>query len=223
MPPEDLTQLEQALRDRALNIRKAALDELATLPAEVAVPVLKQLAAEPDFLLRRLAVMGLGNHQVPDAFDTLESLLYQEEDSNVLAEVANSLFEFGAPAIPLLKRLFDTNPHWLIRQTILSLLLETTGYATLLAVATAGLDDETQTVKETAILALRHVLASDYQADALALLTEMAQSKIWRDRWRAATALTGCQAPQAKQLVQQLQKDENYRVSAAALDAALQS
>ncbi|MEM9164681.1 MAG: HEAT repeat domain-containing protein [Cyanobacteria bacterium P01_F01_bin.4] len=223
MTPDDLNQLEQALRNRALNIRKAALDELATLPAEVAIPILKRLAAEPDFLLRRLAVMGLGNHRVSEAFEALESLLNTEEDSNVLAEAANSLFEFGKPAIPLLKQLFESRPNWLIRQTILSLLLETTEYATLLNLATQGFDDETQAVKETAILALRHVLSSNYQAEALALLTDLAQSEVWRDRWRAATALTGCQAPQAKQLVQQLQKDENYRVSAAALDAALQS
>lgn len=220
-PPNDITRLEQALRNRALNIRKAALDELAKLPADVAVPVLKRLAAEPDFLLRRLAVMGLGNHRVPAAFEVLEALLHQEKDSNVLAEAANSLFEFGGPAIPLLTRLFETHPHWLIRQTILSLLLETTEYGTLLTLATTGLDDETQAVKETAILALRHVLASDYQGEALALLSDLAQSDMWRDRWRAATALTGCQAPQARQLVQQLQKDENYRVSAAALDAAM--
>lgn len=223
MTPDNINQLEQALRNRALNIRKAALDELATLPAEVAVPILKRLAAEPDFLLRRLAVMGLGNHRVPAAFEVLESLLNTEDDSNVLAEVANSLFEFDEPAIPLLKHLFETNTHWLIRQTILSLLLETTEYATLLTLATQGLDDDTQTVKETAILALRHVLSSDYQTEALALLSDMAQSEVWRDRWRAATALTGCQAPQAKRLIQKLQKDENYRVSAAALDAAMQS
>ena len=223
MTPDALNQLERALRNQALNVRKAALDELSTLPAETAIPVLKRLATERDFLLRRLAVMGLGNHCLPESFEALKALLYQEEDSNVLAEVANSLFEFGGPAIPLLRELFNTNSHWLVRQTILSLLLETTDYETLLTIATIALEDDTQTVKETAILALRQVLASDYQVKALALLSELAQSQTWRDRWRAATALTGCQAPQAKQLVQQLQKDEHYRVSAAALEAALQT
>lgn len=51
------------MRDNVLNIHKSALDELAIIPAEVAVPILQQLAQNKDFALRRIAVMGLGNHQ----------------------------------------------------------------------------------------------------------------------------------------------------------------
>ncbi|NEP16174.1 MAG: HEAT repeat domain-containing protein [Leptolyngbya sp. SIO4C1] len=221
MSTDPLAQIETQLRAKALNERKAALDSLAVQPAAVAVPILQRLAAENDFLLRRLAVMGLGNHPSNEAFTTLSTMLTAEQDNNVLAEVANSLFEFGDRAVPLLVNLFNTRRDWLIRQTVLALLMEAEQPETLLQVATAALNDDAQTVRETAILALRQVLSSDYQAAALALLGDLAKSDYWRDRWRAAIALTGCQAPAARQLIQTLQQDEHYRVSAAALDAAM--
>ena len=168
--------------------------------------------------------MGLGNH-APDqaAFDQLQALITTETDANVLAEIANSLYEFGDSSIPLLVTLFETNNNWLLRQTVLSILQESNHPKILLEVSLQALQDPTQTVKETAILSLRQVLASPLQARALAALTDLAQSTIWRDRWRAATALTGCSHPQATRLLNQLQQDENHYVVAAALDALMGS
>lgn len=222
MSPDELHKLESELRAPALNVRIVALNTLAAQPANVAVPILQRLSKDNSFLLRRLAVMGLGNH-APDAtaFSTLQALLDDETDSNVMAEVANSLYEFGDVAIPLLATLFDRNGNWLVRQTILSILQETQHYDVLLEVALKALDDTTQTVKETAILSLRQVLMSSLQAPALEALAALAKSDIWRDRWRAATALTGCEHPQAAELLAKLRTDENHYVVAAALDAAM--
>lgn len=224
MTDDDLNQLETDLRAAALNVRIAALNTLAAQPAAVAVPILQSLSKDPSFLLRRLAVMGLGN-QAPDAiaFDSLQELIAVETDANVLAEAANSLYDFGDASIPLLVGMFETNDNWLLRQTVLSILQESNHPDVLLDVSLRALEDPTQTVKETAILSLRQVLMSPLQPQALATLTELAQSTIWRDRWRAATALTGCDHPQAKQLLNQLQQDENHYVVAAALDAAVGS
>lgn len=224
MTPDELYKLEDDLRASALNVRIAALNTLAAQPAAVAVPILQNLSKDSSFLLRRLAVMGFGNH-APNkvAFDSLQALITDETDANVLAEAANSLYEFGDASIPLLVQMFEANDNWLLRQTVLALLQESNHPDVLLDVSLKALEDPTQTVKETAILGLRQVLMSPLQTQALTTLTELAQSNIWRDRWRAATALTGCDHPQATELLTQLQQDENHYVVAAALDALMGS
>ncbi len=223
MTPEQRQWYETQLRSQALNERKAALDRLATEAADEALPILQALAQRGDVFQRRLAMMGFANHPTETAFDTLTTLMQSEKDSNVLAEAANSLFEFGDRALPLLVDLFEANTDWLLRQTILALLMSTDDPATLVHIATLGLGDDTQTVRETAILALRQLWETDSQTQALALLVEQAKSDYWRDRWRAATALTGCPLPEAKALLIQLQQDTHHRVVAAALDASMGS
>ncbi|MEL6129630.1 MAG: HEAT repeat domain-containing protein [Cyanobacteria bacterium J06628_4] len=222
MTPDELDKLEDNLRAPALNVRITALNTLAAQPAAVALPILQRLSQDSSFLIRRLAVMGFGN-QAPDqtAFESLQALITTETDANVLAEIANSIYEFGDLSIPLLVQMFEANDNWLLRQTILSLLQESNHPHVLLTVALKALDDPTQTVKETAILSLRQVLMSPLKTEALNALATLAVSPTWRDRWRAATALTGCDHPQAVALLSTLQKDENHYVVAAALDASM--
>ncbi|WP_193199039.1 HEAT repeat domain-containing protein [Nostoc sp. MG11] len=215
-----IEQIELNLRAKALNQRKAALDELAEFPSEVAVPILQKLANEKDVALCRLAVMGLGNHQTEASFQALLQILEHNQDGNVLAEAANSLFEFGDVAIPLLQQLFERSDNWLVRQTVISLLMETEHHEVLFAVAVECLKDETQTVKEAGIIALGQVLKTSLQNQALPLLTELAEDLYWRNRWQTAIALHGCQHPQARYLMAQLQQDEHFRVVAAALESA---
>jgi HEAT repeat protein len=220
MQPDRLAELEQALYSDSLDRRKAALDELAQVPSELAVPILQRLSTTPDFLLRRLAVMGLGNHRSDQSLHVLKQLLEQETDANVLAEVANSLFEFGEMAVPLLEQLFYRNQHWLTRQSIISILMESSQVETLLSVIRVGLQDETQAVKETAILALGTLVkGTTVEQAALDLLAQLAEAPNWRDRWRAATALTLSPDPRAKQLLAKLRQDENHYVVAAALES----
>jgi HEAT repeat protein len=219
MDGDRLTQLESWLRSGAINQRKAAIDALVQCPAEVAIPLLKRLATEPDFLCRRFAVMGLGNHRTAASFEALKTLLAQEKDQNVLAEIANALFEFGRESVPILRQLFKQCPHWLTRQTILSILMEAENDEVLLDVVREALQDETQTVRETAILAVGSILKGTAGSAALDLLIELAQGEFWRDRWRAATALQTSDDPRAKQLLATLQKDENHYVVAAALES----
>jgi HEAT repeat protein len=216
-----LTQLESQIRSGAINQRKAALDELAQCPANLAIPILQRLAVDQDFLCRRFAVMGLGNHRTAASLQVLKDLLEQELDHNVLAEIANSLFEFGDESVPLLQKLFERNRHWLTRQTIISILMEANQDDVLLAVIREGLQDEIQTVKETSILALGSLLNRELHEEAINLLAQLAQATDWRDRWRVATALSLSSDPRAKLLLAKLQQDENHYVVAAALEAGL--
>ncbi|MBW4691554.1 MAG: HEAT repeat domain-containing protein [Lyngbya sp. HA4199-MV5] len=221
MNPDRLAQLESWLRSGAINQRKMAIDELATCPSAIAVPLLQRLATDPDFLCRRFAVMGLGNHRTEESFQVLKTLLEQEHDQNVLAEIANALFDFGDRSVPLLQQLFTRNRDWLTRQTILSILMEANQDEILLAVIREALQDETQTVKETAILASGQLLNGIFAPEALDLLAALAEAEFWRDRWRAATALTLSSDARAKPILAKLQQDENHYVAAAALEGGL--
>ena len=221
MDNDRLTQLESLLREGSLIQRKVALDELAQCSAEQAVPIFQRLSTDPDFLNRRFAVMGLGGHRTPESLQILTDLLERESDDNVQAEIANSLFEFGPASIPLLQKLFKRNRHWLTRQTVISILMEANRDEVLLAVIREALTDQTQTVRETAILALGQLLKGDFHDDSLTILADLATAPFWRDRWRAATALTLSPHPRSKQILAKLQQDDNHYVVAAALEAGL--
>ncbi len=216
--PDNLIELEQQLRSFALNERIGALNQLAKVDSAVAVPVLERLAAEKDFMFRRLAVMGLANHPTEAAFQMLQGLIDREEDHSVLAEAANSMFEFGDRSIPILLTIFKRSPHWLVRQTIISILVETDHDQALFQVATEALQDETQTVKEAGILAMAKIWRSPLAPQAFDLIKTLAQDEFWRNRWRAAIALSGCQIPESRTMLAKLQTDDHYRVVAAALE-----
>ena len=223
MDSDRLAQLEADLRNAPVNKCKEALDELAQCPAEQAIPLLTRVAMEGDFLRRRFAVMGLGNHRTDESFVVLQGLLEKEQDGNVLGEIANSLFEFGDRALPSLQQLFETNDNWLTRQSIIGMLMEGDNDTTLLAVAKIGLTDSQQSVVEATILALGKLLTGDFFEPSLALLAPLVQSENWRLRWRTATALSISDRPEARALLLPLQQDEHHRVVAAALEGSISS
>jgi HEAT repeat protein len=213
-----LAEIEQNLRASLLNHRWEAMTKLTTYPPEVAIPIFKRLLTEKDVGLRRLGVVGLGKHPNHDSFEALQAILAGGGDTIILAEAANSIFEFGDVAISLLQQLFDRSSNWLVRQTVISLLVETEEYEVLLAVATAAIADETKAVQELGVLALKQILQSPLQESALEILAKLATDPDWRIRWCTAIALHGCPATPAKLLTAQLQRDEHFRVVGAALE-----
>ena len=220
MNRDRLNQIEINLRSNRIDRRKIALDELAELPADKALPILEQLATEKDFTLRCLAMMGFGNHRTESSFQILKNILEQEQDSSVLAEAANSIFEFGDRSIAPLKQLFERTSHWLVRQTIVSILVETDDPDVLMDVATKAIQDDVQTTKETGILALSRLLNTPLKQKAFDLFAQLAQDSYWRTRWRTAIALTASDELQAKHILAKLKQDEHYRVVAAALEVS---
>jgi HEAT repeat protein len=218
--PIDLEQIDRDLRGRAIDKQKAALDTLAKVPADIAVPLLADILTSSDFMQRRIAVMGLGNHQVEASFQLLANVIINDRDPNVMGEAANAIADFGDRAIPLLVTLFQNTDSWLVRQSIIPLLMDTNSHAELLTVSEIAIADETQSVKEVGILALGHLLTSPVSDRALGLLLELCKDPNWRNRWRAAIALQSLQNPATKAAIAQLQQDENFRVVAAALEVA---
>ena len=218
--PIDLAQIDQDLRGRALDKQKAALDRLAQVPADVAVPLLARLLESSDFMHRRMAVMGLGNHRVEDSFQLLAGVINSDQDPNVMGEAANAIVDFGDRAIPLLVDLFKRTDNWLVRQSIIPLLIDTNSQVELLTTAEIAIADDTQSVKEVGILALGYLLTSPFQAQALSLLLALCHDPSWRNRWRATIALQSLQNSATRTAIAQLQQDEHFRVVAAALEVA---
>jgi HEAT repeat protein len=216
--PDRLQQIAAQLRDPALNRRILALNALSQVDAAIAVPMLQQLSQDADVGLRRMAVMGFGNHRSPESFAALRHLLDHEPDSNVQAEAANSIFDFGPAAIPLLEDLFNRSPDWLVKQTIVSLMIESNDPATLHRIITKALTDDVQTVKEAAILAFPQLWGTEFETVALNQVQQLTTDSLWRNRWRATIALQKCTDPQAYELLLKMQKDEHFRVVAAALE-----
>ena len=218
--PIDLAQIDRDLRGHAIDKQKAALDRLAQVPADLAIPLLDRLLSSPDFMHRRMAVMGLGNHRVEASFQLLAGVINSDRDPNVMGEAANAIVDFGDRAIPLLVNLFKKTDNWLVRQSIIPLLIDTNSEAELLAIAEIAIADDTQSVKEVGILALGHLLNSPLQAQALLLLLALCHDPSWRNRWRATIALQSLQNSATRTAIAQLQQDEHFRVVAAALEVA---
>ena len=210
-----LKQIKQKLRHQGIYQRKLALDELATTDSDLAIPILKELLQDPDFALRKIAVMGLGNHPRSESFQILKKILEAEQDPNVLAEAANSLFEFGDRSIEPLQQLFINSDNWLVRQTVISILVDSNQPDILFQVANLAIADQDQTTKEIGILALHRLLETNLKKQALDLFAILSEDDYWRTRWRTAIALNGSPDPQAQKLLSKLQKDSHYRVVAA--------
>jgi HEAT repeat protein len=215
-----LDRLEKDLWGKALHIQLAAINELAQLPPTLVLPLLSQLLQSKDFLQRRVAVMGLKKQQTEEAFQLLALALIEEQDASVVAEVADGIFEFGPQAIPLLVEAFQPPGRWLLRHTIIALLLDGNYYPETIAVAELALADVVPSVWEVAIMALGQLLASPLQAAALAKLQTLCQDVAWQKRMWAASALKSLPNPTTKALIAQLQRDENYKVVAVALAVA---
>jgi HEAT repeat protein len=218
--PLDLEQIDRDLRGSAIDLQRAALDRLAQVPADLAVPLLARLLDSSDFMHRRMAVMGLGNHQVEASFQLLATVITNDKDPNVMGEAANAIVDFGDRAIPLLVDLFQRTDNWLVRQSIIPLLIDTNSQAELLTTAEIAIADDTQSVKEVGILALGSLLTSPFQAQALPLLLALCHDPSWRNRWRATIALQSLQNSATRTAIAQLQQDEHFRVVAAALEVA---
>ncbi len=218
MDSDRLEQIKLNLRNNGIYQRKLALDELATMSSDLALPILQELSLDQDFALRKIAVMGFGNHPTEESFKLLIEMLEIEQDANVLSEAAHSLFEFGDRSIMPLQQLFSNSNNWLVRQTVISILVDSNHPDVLLQIAKSAIADTDQTTKETGILALSRLLNTPLKQSALEIFTTLAADSFWRTRWRTAIALTASQDPQARKLLTKLQQDEHYRVVAAALE-----
>jgi len=158
----------------------------------VVVPLLILGTEQSVFVVRSLSCSGLGMRRNEQGWAVLTRLVSADEDANVRAESANALASFGVDrSWPLLRERFVADDAWLVRCSILSALAEQPAIdpAWLLDLAQLAIQDGDGTVRVGG-------------AEILGRLVHEAAP----------------QAAEARGLLQGLQRDDDHRVVAAALN-----
>jgi HEAT repeat protein len=172
---------------------------------------------DEQFLVRSLVAMGLGHNQTQESFDTLLNMLKLDPDSNVRAEASNSLSLFGEVSIPHLQEAFIQDDAWLVRLSILAALMELNCPEVLFDICACGIQAENINVQEYCLDCLASLVQSNKEEEALHLLLSMVNDPSWSIRLRVATSLKAFAQNSAQEALNQLRKDDDYRVVAAAL------
>jgi HEAT repeat protein len=218
----DLEQIRAGLESTDPQVRMRALTALRLYPADVAVPFLISKLSDPEPLIRTFAIIGLGKKRNSEAFAALVEAIHTSlQDPNLLAEAANSLALYGEPALPYLMRLFSNNNHWLIRLSILPALLELDCPAELFELSWLALQDQDETVQESAIEHLAQFSGSPVHEIVLDALIPLLHNASWRIRRQLALALRQFKSDRAINALKQLQQDTDYRVVGAVLEGSL--
>jgi HEAT repeat protein len=217
----DLREIRVEINSENPQDRMRALVALRLYNAKDAVPILISKLSDPETIVRSFATIGLGLKRNADAFAALIELMQNDQDPNLVAEAANSLAQYGQSALPYLMKLFLNQEHWLIRLSILPILVELDCPAELFELCGWALKDEDETVKESAIEHLARFAGSPVQEIVLEELLPLVQENSWRIRRQLALSLRSFDHEQAKTALLQLQQDPDDRVVSAVLEASL--
>lgn len=216
----EIQQIEAYLTSEDAQNRMRALTALRAYDPEIAVPLLKVLLNDPEVLVRSFVAAGLGRKQSETAFEALIEML-GDGDANIRAEAASSLTFYGDRSLPYLQRLFREDSAWLVRQSILAAVMEMSQPSLLCELCEIALKDDNLLVRETAVDALG-TLAKTHESDrALEQLLALADCDTWQLRARVAYALRKFDDPRAEETLARLRQDDDHRVIATLLDAAL--
>ncbi|MEB3334662.1 MAG: HEAT repeat domain-containing protein, partial [Cyanobacteriota bacterium] len=102
-----------------------ALVSLREWTDEEATPLLLLGLEQTPFVIRSMSCAGLGVKRSAEGQRALERVLRDDGDANVRAEAANALASYGVESSwPVLRALFETDGHWLVRCSILAALAE---------------------------------------------------------------------------------------------------
>jgi HEAT repeat protein len=218
----NLEEIRAGIESADPQVRMRVLTALRLHPVDVAVPFLISKLSDPEPIIRTFAIIGLGQKRNSEAFAALVELIHTDfQDSNILAEAANSIALYGEPALPYLMRLFSRNDHWLIRLSILPALLELDCPAELFELSWLALQGQDETVQEAAIEHLAQFAGSPVQEIVLDALLPLLCETSWRIRRQVALALRQFKTDRAVIALQQLQQDADYRVVGAVLEGSI--
>lgn len=218
----NLQQIESFLDSPNPQSRMKALTELRHFEADIVVPMLKQRLDDKQFVCRSFIAMGLGFKRNEEAYEALLEMLSREKDHNVISEIANSLSKYGEQSLPQLVEIFEQQPHWLIRRSILATMEDFDRPETILQLCRLGICHEADlTVKRSAISLLGRLKETAYQAEALELLLQAAEDASGYIRAGAARQLRQYEEASAQAAVAQLRQDPDHRVVGAVLEGLL--
>ena len=217
----DLHEIETSLNNPDFQYRLKAVAALKDYQPEIAVPLLKGKLDDPEFLVRSFVSRALGTQQTADSFAALLQIMKFDNTPNVRAEAANSLSLFGRCAASHLVLTFFQDDHWLVRRSILAVLVDMECESELFEVCMEALAGEDMTTQEAAVDALGTLAGTNQEQAALSQLLMLANSESERMRQHVASALQHFDDPQAKEILTQLRQDSNHRVVATALENLL--
>jgi HEAT repeat protein len=213
-----LPEIQANLANPDPKARMRGITALKDYEADLAVPLLVQLHADREMMIRSFVAMGLGYKRNDIAFGTLTAMLKVETDNNVRAEVVSALIKYGHQAIPLVVPAFYHHPDWLMRMSILLALTEMDSPQELFQLCLAGFVDPNETVCETAVQCLGYLANSAVAEDALLHLLAFALSDRWEIRKQSALSLFHFTDARAAEALIQLRQDADYRVVAAVME-----
>ncbi|NEQ99021.1 MAG: HEAT repeat domain-containing protein [Cyanothece sp. SIO2G6] len=217
----DLQQIQTYLDSDNPQKRMKAIVELRNHQPTDVVPLLKQRMHDQEFMVRSFVAMGLGYKRTEEGFDALLDFLEYETDPNVIAEAANSLSKFGDVALPYLRRIFAEQPHWLVRQSIFAVFEDLHDPETLMECCQLGLIDSELVVQFAAVANLARLAGTHQEDQAMRSLEQLARSEEPQLRAKTALVLPQFNRPEARELLNELRRDANHRVVAAALETLL--
>lgn len=217
----DIHEIETSLNNPDFQYRLKAVAALKDYQPEIAVPLLKGKLDDPEFLVRSFVSRALGTQQTADSFAALLQIMKFDNTPNVRAEAANSLSLFGRCAASHLVLTFFQDDHWLVRRSILAVLVDMECESELFEVCMQALAGEDMTTQEAAVDSLGTLAGTNQEQAALSQLLMLANSESERMRQHVASALQHFDDPQAKEILTQLRQDSNHRVVATALENLL--
>ncbi|MGC1305983.1 MAG: HEAT repeat domain-containing protein [Phormidesmis sp.] len=225
----DISEIKDLLASDNPQLRLRGLTALRDYDSETAVPLLVDQRQDSAFLVRSFVAMGLGRKRNDAAYATLLDMLGTETDSNVQAEIANSLGLYGKVSVDRLVALFYDNDNWLVRRSILAIMPELESPEQLLEIALEALKDGDQTTAQAGISTLGMLAETPQAATALDRLMPFLGDDNWRSRLTLAYALKPFRGAavnpelsnRAETALATLRQDSHHKVVAAALEALL--
>jgi HEAT repeat protein len=217
----ELIQIEDFLASPDPQKRMKGITELRNYEPELVVPLLSRIINDKEFVVRSFAVMGLGFKQTREGFELLISLLKDELDPNVRAQVASSLSKYGEESFSHLVGLFERDYNWLVRHSILASIDGKKFPEILLKLCSLGIEDNDLEVRLASIATLSQLQSTSKEAEALELILNQVNSQNSQIKIQVANILPGFDDHQAKSALLRLRNDDDYRVVGATLENLL--
>lgn len=214
----ELKEIQTYLNSPNPKNRMKAIVELRNHEPSEVVPLLQQRMYDKEFIVRSFVAMGLGYKQTEEGYQSLIDLIENEKDPNVKAEAANSLSKYGEKSVPHLIKLFETESHWLVRQSIFAAIEGMDTPEITLQLSRWGLQGNDLVVKLVSVGNLAKLCGTEYENEAVDLLFDLSAHKKVQMRIKAAKTLALFDHPKAKTALAELQYDQDHRVVAATLE-----
>ncbi len=217
----DIEQIKVALDNSDPQQRMKGIRELRHYEADIAAPLLLDHINDQEFLVRSFVAMGLGRKRSDNAFEALLAMIHHDQDPNVRAEAANSLSFYGDISVAHLRQMYESDPHWLVRRSIIAVMVDLNSPRELLEICEIGLSGDDQAVIESCLSALGLLAATEQQPAALQLLLPLVPDQSWRIRLQVAKSLGNFDHPDAIAALNKLKLDQDHRVVGAVLESMI--